>query len=582
MIVTAPKTKPAPTTKPPAATTPGGITGITTFNPASMPTANTVTAVDPTAPAPPPDSSNFGVNASWVDRNAASAPQATDPLYGTSPNRATGVPTAGDAPPTYTASTAVPTPGDLPPSSVPVTTSGTATVPQTTGTSWQQFMNSVGDLPPGAQMPGVPASSGAALNVPGLPQSPPAWQSNIQAPGATAGYDPVALALAQQSNIPGLAASQAGNWNPANVSYQGGHQASGAGDFQRYEDAAAADAMRRLSPIWDDRDAAFKQEMANRGIGVGTEAYQKALESQNRQRDDAYSTAMYDAMRYGLQAQGQAFGQSLSNAQLSQADAVNAMQAALANNQFGLAGAQLGEGARQFDASYGLNAANSAFGQSLANAQMANAMGQFNAQMGANAANDLFGQQMAGAQFNNAVGQQNFSNALTEAGFNRDSLNQGFANQLSANNFGLARENQAFGQGLSNAQLGLASQNQAFGQGLANAQLGLASNAQGWGQQMDAANLSNAMDQFGAMYGLDAARFGEGQRQYDANYILQQMGIRTDQLGLQNQIAQSGRDNALGWANLGLNERQLMINAMLGMGDQNFNWMRDILGYGGL
>lgn len=546
------KGPPTPT-KPPGkspnpAVSPGGIPGLV----GAAPTSPIPGGVQPTNQVPQVDVSNI-----VPGRPVNSGP--FDPPAPWQPPPEQGSPSPTGQTPTGRNQAGPITPG-LP---APPWESSVTTPTPTPFTSTLQPTTSMG----GAALSGASNSAGG-IQAPSLPTSPTPFSSTASAPSPTASYSPVQGQTAATVNAPGLAPSQATSFSPREISYQGGSPVS-VGDFQRYEDAAFQDAMRRLNPVWSDRDAAFKQEMANRGIAVGSDAYQKALESQNRQRSDAEVTALYDAMRYGLQAQGQAFGQGLANAQLGQQDRAYGLQADMANNQFGLSAAQLAEGARQFDGNYGLNAANMQFGQNLANAQMANAMGQFNAQMGRATQNDLFGQQMTGAQFDNAIGQQNWQNALGAAGFNRDSLNQGFQNQLAGNN-------QSFMQGLANRQFGLDEQQQAFAQSLASGQFGLAANNQNFNQQMQSAGLANAMDQFAAMYGMDQARFGEGQRQFDANYDLSRQGLQND--FWRNSLAESnmGRQATVDAQRMQLQERQLMANFMLsllGMGQNQDAWL---------
>lgn len=123
-----------------------------------------------------------------------------------------------------------------------------------------------------------------------------------------------------------------------------------AGTFQDHEDRAYSNATERyLNPQWDRAKKDFDQNMINRGIDIGTEAYNTAFDNFSRSKNDAYSKAAFDAMGYGRDSQNMAFGQSLANANLRQ-------QTGLANQQAGIASDSMNAQIAQNNANRGLQA----------------------------------------------------------------------------------------------------------------------------------------------------------------------------------------------------------------------------------
>lgn len=89
--------------------------------------------------------------------------------------------------------------------------------------------------------------------------------------------------------------------------------------MQPFIDAAMNQSTSRLDPQFAQAQAKFNQEMVNRGIPQGSEAYNAAWDDFSRSKNDAYASAMNAAMGQGLAAQGQAWGQGAQQAQLAQA-----------------------------------------------------------------------------------------------------------------------------------------------------------------------------------------------------------------------------------------------------------------------
>ena len=85
--------------------------------------------------------------------------------------------------------------------------------------------------------------------------------------------------------------------------------ATGIGDFQRFSDNAYNESVRRLDPQFEAQQRSFEQDMVNRGISPGTEAYDNARANFEQARNDAYATARAQADQMGLAAQNQSFNQ---------------------------------------------------------------------------------------------------------------------------------------------------------------------------------------------------------------------------------------------------------------------------------
>jgi len=127
------------------------------------------------------------------------------------------------------------------------------------------------------------------------------------------------------------------------------------GDFKQYEDAAFANASGRLDPFLQQQTSQFNQRMANQGIPVGSDAYNKAFAQMNLGQTDAMNNAAFGAMGFGLGAQDQAFGQEHARSQLANSllQAKMAKQLGMAN--VGLGQAQLAQQGSQFQDSLGFD-----------------------------------------------------------------------------------------------------------------------------------------------------------------------------------------------------------------------------------
>ena len=77
---------------------------------------------------------------------------------------------------------------------------------------------------------------------------------------------------------------------------------------QQAIDAMYGQYTSRLDPRFADEQTTLETNLATQGIGVGSDAYNKAIESQGRTRNDAYTSAMNQAVLSGGAEQNRLFG----------------------------------------------------------------------------------------------------------------------------------------------------------------------------------------------------------------------------------------------------------------------------------
>lgn len=130
--------------------------------------------------------------------------------------------------------------------------------------------------------------------------------------------------------------------------------------FRRYEDAAYSDAMRHLQPQFDASQRQFDQQMASRGIPVGSDAYNTAKAEFEQNKAGALESAAFGAMQFGLGAQNQSFQQDHARSALANALLQAQWQKelgwgniSLGQQNLGLQQNRLNESARQFDSNLG-------------------------------------------------------------------------------------------------------------------------------------------------------------------------------------------------------------------------------------
>jgi hypothetical protein len=88
----------------------------------------------------------------------------------------------------------------------------------------------------------------------------------------------------------------------------------GTGDTARQQaiDAAYGQSTSRLDPQWDKRQEAQRTQLLNQGLDPSSEAYKSAMQDFGLQRNDAYSSAMNNAISQGTQAGHTAFQDNLT------------------------------------------------------------------------------------------------------------------------------------------------------------------------------------------------------------------------------------------------------------------------------
>lgn len=316
-----------------------------------------------------------------------------------------------------------------------------------TGTVWnngtQQQMtngqfattgNSGGGDQTGAQItPTQPAATGLGQN--GGPGGPLGQWASWMTSGGVNAQDWQGL-----GGQPNLGFLNAGQWSqggadPTRVS-MGQNPFAG---VQQYTDQAYGEATRQLDPQWEQQQATFDQQMVNRGIAPGSQAYQQARSDFDRSRNDAYGQARGQAMQQGLGAQNQMFQQGLAESGLSNqlAQALIGANTSVANQQLGgnasimnqLLGGNQGIAQQLIGSSATRDAANASAGASMSNANL----------------NYQLGQDQLAAQ----IGQQDFGNLMSLLGMGQgvNSYNNGLLTQDQ-------QRNQSFFGNMPNQQYG--------------------------------------------------------------------------------------------------------------------------------
>lgn len=103
------------------------------------------------------------------------------------------------------------------------------------------------------------------------------------------------------------------------LNFDGATPLPGQGDFaaerQRVEDALYDRATSRLDPRFETERRRMETDLVNRGFTPGTEAYDRALDSYNRSRNDAYQQARNAAIGAAGAEQSRLYSQALSGRQ---------------------------------------------------------------------------------------------------------------------------------------------------------------------------------------------------------------------------------------------------------------------------
>lgn len=171
---------------------------------------------------------------------------------------------------------------------------------------------------------------------------PTQWQMNVSLPpdvqAALAAQQRTALGRSQlgESMIPYAQESLSKQVDWAGMpGVTGGEEARNAA-----EQAIYGRATSRLDPMWQQRQQQQAAALANQGLEPGTEAYTRAMGDLNRAQNDAYQTALNEAImgggqeasrQYGLESANRA--RAIQEAYQQQYGGINALNAALQGQQ---------------------------------------------------------------------------------------------------------------------------------------------------------------------------------------------------------------------------------------------------------
>jgi hypothetical protein len=163
----------------------------------------------------------------------------------------------------------------------------------------------------GAKPPGVPDLVGAAreqFNAGNIANHP-----NQSGPFGSSqwGLGPDGQWSQNVSLAPGL--QQGANNLMGQIGSQG---PIGTGDEARQQaiDSAYSQAASRLDPQWQQREAATRSQLVNQGLDPGSQAYDTSMGNLGRERNDAYTSAMANAINQGTAAGHLAFTDNLTAA----------------------------------------------------------------------------------------------------------------------------------------------------------------------------------------------------------------------------------------------------------------------------
>jgi hypothetical protein len=201
-------------------------------------------------------------------------------------------------------------------------------------------------------------------------------------------------------------------------------------------------AASRLDPQWQQQQTALETKLANQGVTQNSDAWNKAMQSFTQGKNDAYTSALNNAITQGSGLESTLFNMGLA---ANQAGVGNALTAGNFANSAqaqrfgqGLSNANLNNSAQQqqygqnlSDTTTALAAQAQQYGQNLSDTNTANAaqQQQYQQNLGSGTfANSAAAQQLAQALsvsgFGNSALQQQFQNAQTNAGLNNAAVGQ--------------------------------------------------------------------------------------------------------------------------------------------------------------
>jgi len=300
------------------------------------------------------------------------------------------------------------------------------------------------------------------------------------------------------------------------------------GYIQSAEDAIFGRAQARLDPMFGDRQADLDNQLRNQGLRPGDAAYDRAMRNENFARNDAYSSAINDAiMRSGAEG-SRLFGMDAARRGIDTGEEIQARQFDLARRgqatgeasqqgQFanqaaqGLFGAQLAQRGQDIDTAFrsgefGNAAQMAAFGMGMQGAgfDRDTAMQDFQSRMTGIGANNQatqaeFGAAMDAARMGDTRALQDFESGLRAQGFNNEQIQQMFQNQMAGAGFDnqAAMQEAGFGNEAQRQQFLMQAQQRGMDVNEANQLFDQAMRAgsQGFGQDLQAANFATQLRQ---------------------------------------------------------------------------------------
>lgn len=246
--------------------------------------------------------------------------------------------------------------------------------------------------------------------------------------------------LPNRGSVPGAENLQRG------LDYSGAYSVGDPNQIRgRAEDAIYDRQTSRLDPMWDRRESQLATQLRNQGLNPGDEAYNEQMAEMSRQRNDAYSSAMNDAIMGGGAESDRMFGQQMqrrgqdigeinqqgqfgNNAALS-AYGMNMQGAQMTDAQRQAAmGEMLGFGGQRYDEQMGLagleaQRRSQGFGEMASGAQFQNDLrGQMLTDQ-LRGGNQEFNQQMQQANYQNTLRQQQIAEIMQQRGFSLNEIN---------------------------------------------------------------------------------------------------------------------------------------------------------------
>lgn len=214
-------------------------------------------------------------------------------------------------------------------------------------------------------------------------------------------------------------------------------------DALRQEGAIYDSALSRLQPQLDAADKALDQKLADRGIPIGSEAYNLAKMQAARERNDALTQLGLGSVQAGRNEQSRLFGLDLAQGGFENQAQAQDFEQRLKRGEFGN------------------DAQKWSFGADVTNAQLNNS-----------AALSDFQRNQALAQFQNDAQAQEYGQKQSAYQIGLGALGDQFNRNLSGNQLGLTAYQSAYGNNAGNLSIGNTVGNSAFDQQYRGSELG--------------------------------------------------------------------------------------------------------------